>query len=133
MTSGIPHLAVKPRPDLAALVPPDARRVLDIGCGGGGTGVAIKARLKDCSVIGIEPDATQAAKARERLDEVSTTVTTASLEPKSFDAILAANTLAYLDDPKPFLVALGRLLKPTGLLIIAAPAGENYESMWRGV
>jgi SAM-dependent methyltransferase len=62
--------AVRPRPDLAALVPPTARRVLDVGCGTGGTGVAIKARLPGCWVAGIELDPGQTGEARGRLDEV---------------------------------------------------------------
>ncbi len=57
------------RPEVVALVPQTASRVLDIGCGAGRLGEAIKQR-QPASVCGIEFDASAAAAARQRLDHV---------------------------------------------------------------
>ena len=57
------------RPEVQALVPRDARRVLDLGCASGALGAALKAR-QGCAVVGVEVDPLYAARARERLDEV---------------------------------------------------------------
>ncbi|WP_417850322.1 glycosyltransferase family protein [Thalassoglobus sp.] len=43
------------RPDVQSLVPISAKRILDIGCGGGRMGEALKQR-QNCEVIGIERD-----------------------------------------------------------------------------
>jgi SAM-dependent methyltransferase len=51
-------------------VPATARHILDIGCGEGNLGVALKKRNRDCTVWGIESDADAARKAAERLDKV---------------------------------------------------------------
>jgi O-antigen biosynthesis protein len=50
------------RPELVALVPESARRVLDIGCGAGRLGEAIKKR-QPAEVVGIEREETPAAAA----------------------------------------------------------------------
>src|SRR5262249_56608383 len=57
------------RPELLALVPADAREVLDVGCGAGRFGAGLKAR-QPCRVVGLELDPDAAAAARTRLDAV---------------------------------------------------------------
>ena len=51
------------RPELLALIPTTARTVLDIGCGAGRLGEAIKAR-QPAEVVGVELNETAAAAAR---------------------------------------------------------------------
>ena len=57
------------RLEMQALVPPDARRVLEVGCGAGTFGAAIKAR-QDAEVWGIEPSEAAASRAEAELDRV---------------------------------------------------------------
>ena len=57
------------RPEILALIPQTARAVLDIGCGAGRLGEALKAR-QQAEVVGIELNEAAAAAARTRLDQV---------------------------------------------------------------
>jgi hypothetical protein len=59
------------RPELLALVPATARKVLDIGCGAGRLGADIKTR-QAAEVHGIEYEAEPARRAAQRLDRVLT-------------------------------------------------------------
>src|SRR3546814_15560906 len=59
------------RADIVALLPPDpAARILEIGCGDGGTGALVKAQGKCAHFIGVDCDAGAASIARNVLDEV---------------------------------------------------------------
>jgi SAM-dependent methyltransferase len=57
------------RPEILALIPETARAVLDIGCGAGRLGEAIKAR-QQAEVVGIELNEAAAAAAQTRVDRV---------------------------------------------------------------
>ena len=94
------------RPEVVQLVPETARRVLDIGCGAGRLGEAIKQR-QAASVSGIEFDSQAAAVARQRLDQVwvgDVEQLDLQIPPGSFDAIVCADVLEHLREP-------GRLLR----------------------
>ncbi|MGH6886708.1 MAG: methyltransferase domain-containing protein, partial [Geminicoccales bacterium] len=56
-----------PRPDVQALVDPRGLRCLDVGCGAGALGAALKA-AGALHVAGIELHEHAAERARERLD-----------------------------------------------------------------
>jgi methylase of polypeptide subunit release factors len=57
------------RQDLLDRIGPDARNVLEFGCGEGQLGAALKARQK-CRVVGVELDPAAAGIARHKLDDV---------------------------------------------------------------
>ena len=59
------------RPEVQALVPENARRILDVGCGQGALGAALKER-QQCEVWGVEYIAEVAADAADLLDRVVT-------------------------------------------------------------
>src|ERR1700712_3242576 len=59
------------RPEVQALVPREARRVLDLGCAAGALGAALKER-QAIEVVGVELDPDYAAEAARRLDRVVT-------------------------------------------------------------
>src|SRR3954453_1043831 len=56
------------RPDVRALVPRSARRVLDLGCATGALGAALKEH--GAEVVGVEVDRAHAREAERRLDRV---------------------------------------------------------------
>ncbi|MEX2118242.1 MAG: glycosyltransferase [Pirellulales bacterium] len=119
-----------PRPDLLALVPTSARRVLDVGCGAGRLGEAIKARQQS-HVVGIELDESAAARARDRLDQVVVADIEAleQLEQEfgdPFDCIVLGDVLEHLRDPSGLLVRLRGCLQPGGCLLASVPNVRHH-------
>jgi O-antigen biosynthesis protein len=91
-----------PRPEILALVPESATRVLDIGCGAGRFGEALRAR-QQAEVIGIELNEDDAALAANRVDRViagDVEQLTLDFEPGAFDAIVCGDILEHLREPE---------------------------------
>lgn len=115
------------RPEIAALIPADCRRVLDIGCGCGNLGAMLRARGH--YVAGLELSPTMAAEARRRIDEVVCgDVETHSLpwDECSFDAVVCADVLEHVLDPWMATRRLSALLRPGGLLVVSVPNVQNH-------
>src|SRR5438128_1992549 len=95
------------RPELVARLPPGSLgRLLDVGCGAGGVGRALRDRVEFLAGIEIEPDA--AATAREVYDQVLTGKVEDVIDQLDapFDTILAYDLLEHLPEPD---AVLGRL------------------------
>lgn len=109
-----------------AMVPPEARDVLDVGCGGGGLSAQLKAR--GVRVTGIERNENSCAVARERLDEVIVGDAESADLPwpdGSFDCIIYADVLDCMVDPLSALERHRRCLKQNGH-ILASMANVRY-------
>jgi len=117
-----------PRPELAELVPPDAKRVLDLGCGFGKLGELIKQRNPECKVYGVEQDQWAAQAAALRLQRVLTgNLETMNLPFKKewFDCIILADLLEYLVDPWTLLIRISKFLHHQGRLIASLYNARN--------
>ncbi len=115
------------RSDLASLVPTEADRVLDVGCGAGRFGEEL--RRQGHEVTGIELIPAIADEAASRLDSVvCADIETDELPwpAKSFDAIIAADVLEHLADPWSVVRRLARLLVPGGCFIASVPNIQNW-------
>lgn len=114
------------RDDLLLYIPLDARSLLELGCGEGGLGAAIKQRQK-CRVAGIELDAEAAAVARKKLDDVYTGDVRHIIDilHEQFDCIVASEIVEHVDDPWSLLSELHRLATPGGRLVISIPNIAN--------
>lgn len=116
------------RPEVAALVPLNAKTILDIGCGAGRLGASLKTR-QPCHVIGLELNAGAAELARTRLDEVRVAnVEDDSCEfaPGSLDCVICADVLEHLRDPATVLKKIVRWLSATGTLVASIPNVQNH-------
>jgi GT2 family glycosyltransferase/2-polyprenyl-3-methyl-5-hydroxy-6-metoxy-1,4-benzoquinol methylase len=117
-----------PREDVCALVPDDARRVLDVGCGAGGLGRSLKAARPGIEVRGVEPVADQAARARRILDDVHVGGAESALPagwPRP-DCIVFADVLEHLIDPWAAVRRARELLAPGGALVVSIPNVRHH-------
>lgn len=115
------------RPEMLALVNPDARTILDVGCARGAFGAALKARSA-CTVTGIEPFAQAAAHASQRLDRVLNVPVEAvdfqAIGP--FDCITFNDVLEHLVDPWAVLRSARAALSPGGTIVASIPNISHY-------
>jgi 2-polyprenyl-3-methyl-5-hydroxy-6-metoxy-1,4-benzoquinol methylase len=114
------------RPDLRALVPPTARRVLDVGCGSGSVGAALKRDL-GAWVAGVELFPQAVELARPRLDEliVADLDTVADL-PADLDVAIFGDVLEHLRDPARLLEVTAEHMAPDGLVIVSVPNIKHW-------
>jgi SAM-dependent methyltransferase len=122
------------RPELRALVPPAARRVLDVGCGAGALGAALKADRPDVAVVGLEAFPDAAERAAARLDEVLCLdldgLTGLPADAGSFDAMIFGDVLEHLRDPEGALRALLPSLGPGGVCIFSVPNVRHWTVLY---
>ncbi|RDI76008.1 Methyltransferase domain-containing protein [Gaiella occulta] len=112
------------RPELRRLVPSGARRALDVGCGIGNLGAALREEAGiEAHGLELYPDA--AAEARARLDSVVEGdldhLTELPFPDGYFDCMLFGDVLEHLHDPTRALGMLSRYLADDGTLICSIP------------
>jgi len=110
---------------------PAARSVLDVGCGRGRLGGAI--RKLGFGVTGIERHGDALQMARQRLDEVLAAdladeeAVAAALGGRRFDVMLFADVLEHVADPLRVLRRYRRFLAPGGRVVISLPNIASWD------
>ncbi len=94
-------------------------KVLEIGCGTGGTAIALAPHVAAYTATDFSAEMVRIAKAKPAPDNLRFTVATArtALDGGPFDAICAFNVLHLVDDLPGLLTDCCRNLRPGGLLI----------------
>ena len=115
-------MRAKMRDDLLDFVPVEARSMLELGCGEGALGAAVKQRQR-ARVVGVELDRAAAAVARKRIDDVycGPAEEIVALIHEKFECIVASEIIEHLVDPWSLLGELRRIAAPGGQLIISIP------------
>jgi SAM-dependent methyltransferase len=120
------------RPDVAALVPPECHRVLEVGCAGGQLGRLL--RQRGHHVTGIELVPEMAERARCWLDQVVTADVERDGFPfplASFDALVFADVLEHLLDPWRVLREAVEVLADGGVVVASIPNVQNIDVLRR--
>jgi SAM-dependent methyltransferase len=122
-----------PRPEVTALVPVGARRVLDVGCSVGVMSAALKERGHD--VVGIEYEPALAREARTRLErviegDVEALAATQADVGGPYDCVCFADVLEHLRDPWAVVRWAEGLLAPDGVIVASIPNIARLETFW---
>jgi len=110
------------RADLVSRIPAGAASALDVGCSRGETARLLR-KAGVTRVVGIEPDAGDAADAAKRCDRVLTVPLEDVREEFSgqFDAVLFGDVLEHLRDPAAALARVRPWLSPRGVVVASVP------------
>jgi predicted TPR repeat methyltransferase len=114
---------------LAAVAP--ARRfarALDLGCGSGLMGEALRGRIDHLTGVDLSPAMIEKARERGVYDALIVDDATATLlreQPAAFDLIVAADSLVYIGDLKPLFAAAGAALAADGLITFSLETTER--------
>ena len=117
------------RRDIAPLLPADCGRVLELGCGGGGTLAWLKSAGRAAHTTGVELCAGPAAAARTRVDRVIEGDLDEALETlprEAFDLVLCLDVLEHLVDPWDAVRRARNLLRPGGSLVVSLPNVRHH-------
>lgn len=109
-----------PREDLIALIPENARRILDIGCARGFLGRTLKQR-RACRVTGVELNRAMAEEAAQHYDRVHNLAVEQVHFDETFDAALCGDLIEHLRDPAAVLTKIHDVLEPGGAFIGSVP------------
>ena len=103
-------------------VPLSSSRILDLGCGTGSLGRAIKER-QDVELVGVTYSEAEAETARQYLDRV-VVADLNTFDPESlgrFDCVICSHVLEHLYWPDRVLRTLAPVIVPGGRLIVGLP------------
>lgn len=119
-----PHNAYYDRPNTLSLIPePAGKNILDAGCGPGKYAEILLARGAQVTGFDISPKMIALAKARNPGQGAFFVHDLAQpldmFEDESFDVVLCALALHYVQDWNPVMQAFCRVLKPQGHLVIS--------------
>jgi len=126
MRHGYHNLA---RPEILALIPTTSRRVLDLGCGTGALGKALKEK-QQCHVTGIELNKEAFEVAKRNLDICicdNLNRYNPALTHTKYDCIILADILEHLIDPWSVLQKFASVLTDDGVIIASIP---NFAHPW---
>jgi len=124
-----------PRPDVFAMVPSRAMKVLDVGCSNGALGFSLRNACPGRRVVGVEMDAGFAEEAAHQLDHVICADLNAfnwssGIKDMRFDCIIFADVLEHLVDPWMHLHEAKHFLLPGGCIIISFPNIRHISALY---
>jgi 2-polyprenyl-3-methyl-5-hydroxy-6-metoxy-1,4-benzoquinol methylase len=111
------------RPELIPFIPKSIKTALDVGCGSGNFGRAVK-NIFNCEVWGIEPNETEALEAGKKIDKAINNIFSGRIPElfgKKFDTIFFNDVLEHLVDPADALLVCKKLLNKNGHIIASIP------------
>ena len=118
---------------VSRLLPPEARTILEIGCGGGAFGYRF---ALDHDYLGVEPDGASYVLARNRLaplgrGEIRHGLSDDVVERnRTFDVVCAFEVLEHIEDDEAAVRNWMRYVAPGGYLLLSTPAFQHRFGPW---
>ena len=116
------------RYDMIQLIPPESKRILEVGCGGGETGKTLREKGLE-EIVGIEINEEFAKEGKSNYDRLiigDVEKITLPYEEGHFDCILYGDVLEHLVDPWQVLENHKAYLKSRGTIICSIPNIRHY-------
>ncbi len=107
------------------------RRVLDLGCAGGGLGAALMQRYPGATVVGVDASRAAVLVAATRLERAicarleSVDFAAVGLLAGEFDTVIAADVLEHMVNPWALLMRMKPMLAPGAQVIASIPNARN--------
>lgn len=111
------------RPEILNLIPRTAMSILDLGCGAGSLGKALKER-QSCHVTGVELNKDAAEIAKSNLDIClcdNLNRYNPALDKRKYDCIILADILEHLIQPWQVLKKFANVLEEKGTIVASLP------------
>ena len=111
------------REEMLKFIPKDAGLILDVGCGDGSFGLAVK-KILNTEVWGVEQNGEVGTIARGKIDNVlvgDISKLMAELPESRFDCIVFNDVLEHLVDPFKVLMEIKKKLSAKGIIICSIP------------
>jgi 2-polyprenyl-3-methyl-5-hydroxy-6-metoxy-1,4-benzoquinol methylase len=110
------------RSDIRPLLPPSARRILDVGCGAGNTLAWLQTLYPAAHTIGLEYNEELRPQLAANAHEHYVLDIDKGIPPlEPVDLLLCLDVLEHLPDPGAVLAKLAKLLSPGGVVIVSLP------------
>ena len=104
-----------------ALREAQGRTALEVGPGSGVYLPVLVERFEEVTAVDVEEAFLERARAMPGVRVVRDDIARSSLPAGSFDVVLCSEVIEHLEDPRPALAGLRRLLAPGGTLIVSTP------------
>ena len=125
----IRNISLKQKLKLIDSLSPNSKTLLDVGCGTGD--FLKKAKQNNWNVFGIEPNEQARGIANQNTNgSVYNAEQLLKFKVQSFDIITLWHVLEHLPDLNENISTFKRLLKPNGVLIVAVPNYNSYDSKY---
>jgi 2-polyprenyl-3-methyl-5-hydroxy-6-metoxy-1,4-benzoquinol methylase len=110
-----------------------AKRIIELGCGGGDTGAELKKALSADHYFGIDVNAQAIERARTKLDRAEViniernSPEMVGLREGEFDLLLALDVLEHLYNPWDVLADWVTVVRPGGRVVLSIPNMQNVD------
>ncbi len=115
---------VRARNEMVAFIPDHCETLLDVGCAEGNFGKAVKERLPNVTIHGIEKNSHAALRAKKNLDKVINQDIDRAIPKLSnafYDCIVFNDLLEHLVDPIEILTKIKSKMKKDGIILSSIP------------
>ena len=128
------------RLECVALIPPTAKKILDLGTNVGGVPWAIKQRTPDAYVVGVDLDERATEIASQRMDEFHVFNLTAEhaewekqpwYQEGGYDCVLLLDIVEHVLESQRLVESAKRLLAPDGVIVASIPQVRSGPLLYR--